>query len=144
MSFFLELLSNKTLIAALGAQLSSQGFKVIRCWYKEGRIRLDRVAVYGHFPSAHTAFIVAGTLTSGITGGWSSHTFALGVIFSAIVISDALVQRRAIEETQKKLEAFAEKKLFDPPFRGHTLTEILSGAFVGVCWSLLISLFWPF
>lgn len=144
MSFFLELLSNKTLIAALGAQASSQGFKVIRSWYKEGRIRFDRVAVYGDFPSAHTAFIVAGTLTSGMTAGWSSPAFAMGVIFSAIVISDALVQRRAIEETQKKLESLAGKKLFDPPFRGHTLGEILSGAFVGIFWSLLIGLFWPF
>ncbi|MFN4217385.1 MAG: divergent PAP2 family protein [Brevinematales bacterium] len=144
MSFFFELLSNKPLIAALGAQVSSQAFKVIRSWYKEGRIRLNRVAVYGDFPSAHTAFIVAGTLTSGITGGWSSHAFAIGVIFSAIVISDALVQRRAIEETQKKLESFAEKKLFDPPFRGHTLKEILSGGVAGICWSLVISMFWPF
>ncbi|MCX7881966.1 MAG: divergent PAP2 family protein [Brevinematales bacterium] len=144
MPFWSDLLANKTLIAALCAQSSSQGLKIIRTWYKEKKIRFDRVAVYGDFPSAHTAFITAGTLTSGMAEGWSSPTFALGVIFSAIVISDALVQRRAIEQTQKALELLAQKPIFDSPFRGHTWQEILSGGIVGLFWSLLITFLWPF
>jgi len=142
-NFVPQILSNKVLMAALGAQLFSQGFKVIRSWFKEKKIRLNRIASYGDFPSAHTAFIVAGTLTAGLTEGWESAVFAIGVIFSAIVISDALVQRRAIEETQRMLESQAQKTLFDPPFRGHTLLEIISGGVVGILWSLGVFFFWP-
>lgn len=140
MSFWKELLANKILLAGLCAQLSSQVFKVIRYWIKEKRICFNQLALYGDFPSSHTAFIVGGTITAGITLGWASPIFALGVIFSAIVISDTIVQRRAIENTQKMLEKIAGKRLFDSYFRAHTILEILSGALIGIFWSVLISL----
>lgn len=143
MTNLLSLLSNKVLIAALCAQLSSQAFKVIRFWWKEKKIRFDRIAAYGDFPSAHTAFITAGTLTAGFLEGWNSSIFALGVIFSAIVISDALVLRSAIAKTQKILEEIHKKTFFDPPFHGHTFPEIIGGFIVGIFWTGMIILFWP-
>ncbi len=142
MKMLLELLQNKILITALCAQASSQGFKVIRSWIKSKQIRFDRIASYGDFPSAHTAFIVAGTLMAGLVEGWSSGAFALGVVFSAIVISDALVQRQALEKTQHALENLAGKKIFDPPFRGHTVGEIVAGAVVGIGWVVFFALLW--
>jgi|YNPMSStandDraft_1061717.scaffolds.fasta_scaffold00483_13 hypothetical protein len=139
-----SLLSNKPLIAALAAQASSQGFKIARMWWKTQSFRLKNIAAYGDFPSAHTAFITGVTLTTGLTAGFDSAAFAVGVVFSAIVISDALVLRNAVGNIQKTVESVVGKQLFDVPFRGHTPLEIISGALVGVLWSYVILWFWPF
>ncbi|URA09831.1 divergent PAP2 family protein [Thermospira aquatica] len=142
MRVLFELLHNKVLLPALCAQLSSQLFKIIRTWIKAKEIRLDHIAQYGDFPSAHTAFIVSGTLMAGLVEGWQSAVFALGVIFSSIVISDALVQRKALEKTQEAVESLAGKKIFNPPFRGHTGKEILAGAVIGIIWVVFFSIIW--
>ena len=93
---------NKPLISALIAQLSSQLLKVIIHLFKTGKFNFKKIGDYGGFPSAHSAFIIALSLSIAFNEGWDSSLFAICIVLSAIFIMDIMRIRPPIEYLLKK------------------------------------------
>ena len=145
---FWELALNPSLVAALGAMASSQIFKFVRAMLREGRVDLRHISDYGGFPSSHSAFAVACAFAIGITEGYSSAAFAIGVIVAAIFIYDILRLRPTIAQSKKELDRLIEKGGLEridraPQFEAHSLTEVIAGIVWGLACAALVCLLWP-
>jgi len=85
-----EILLNPPLVAALSAMASSQLFKALKPLAKGRMPDLRKIADYGGWPSSHTAFIVACTVSVGIVEGFRSSLFALALAHMAPKLTYAL------------------------------------------------------
>ncbi len=92
-------------------------------------------------PSSHSAMVCAMTVAVAQVSGLNSSEFALAVIFSAIVMYDAMGVRRAageqakvinriVDEVEKNGQEFTDKDLKE--YLGHTPLEVLCGALLGI------------
>jgi acid phosphatase family membrane protein YuiD len=94
----------------------------------------------GGMPSSHSAVVCSLTTSIGFVEGLSSNMFAFSIIFTMVVLRDALGVRRAagllakafndlgIKTAEKTgLEFRAVKEI-----QGHTPLEVLVGAFLGI------------
>jgi acid phosphatase family membrane protein YuiD len=138
---------NPVLVASLAAQFSSQLFKVIKPVFRGKRPDVGKLADYGGFPSAHTAFIAACAASIGVTEGFGSGLFALAAVVASILIYDIVKLRKTVElngrETDRLLENSKLERLAElPQFRAHSTGEILGGMAWGVAWAILICLVW--
>jgi hypothetical protein len=145
---FWELALNPALVASLTAMASSQAFKFVRSVLREGRFDLKHISDYGGFPSSHSAFAVAGAFAIGITEGYTSAAFAIGVIVAAIFIYDILRLRPTIAQSKKELDRLIEKGGLEridraPQFEAHSLTEVLAGIVWGLACAALVCFLWP-
>ena len=145
---FWELALNPALVAALAAMASSQVFKFIRSAFREGRVDLKRISDYGGFPSAHSAFAVAGAVAIGITDGFRSSSFALAVIAASIFIYDILRLRPTIAQSKKEIDRLIERQGLErlegaPQFDAHSQAEVIAGIVWGIVCAVLICLLWP-
>lgn len=103
----------------------------------------------GGMPSAHTAMVVALSITVMVFEGASNSVFGLSLVFATIVIYDAFGVRRASGEQAKALNKLIdtlakeahksrdEERLQD--LIGHRPIEIVAGAVLGAVVSLLLS-----
>ena len=106
---------------------------------------------YGHMPSSHTSCITSLIVTIGYYQGVSSPIFAVTLIIGLLTIYDAVKLRSYIGEYGKTLNKMVREtgrtKRY-PKLKervGHTLTEALSGAALGMIGSvMLIMLFQTF
>lgn len=98
----------------------------------------------GSFPSSHTAVVVALTTAIFVHEGIST-LFAVAGTFSAVVIQDALSARRSIGEQGIALSQLIKKVNPEtrPPFVaiGHTATEVIGGAVLGIAVGVVVALF---
>lgn len=82
---------------------------------------------YGGMPSSHTAFTLSLATLIGLRIGFDSPLFAVAIIFSLIIINDALAFRNLVGTT-------SGRKL------GHSLPEVLAGALWGIIVTYLLAL----
>jgi acid phosphatase family membrane protein YuiD len=90
----------------------------------------------GGFPSTHTSVVSSIAILIGLTTGWSSPLFGLGVAVTYIVIIDALGVRRAVGANAKQINVLTKQingqlNIALREKQGHTRTEILGGLGVG-------------
>lgn len=90
----------------------------------------------GGFPSTHTSVVSSIAILIGLTTGWSSPLFGLGVAVTYIVIIDALGVRRAVGANAKQINVLTQQingqlNIALREKQGHTRTEILGGLGVG-------------
>ena len=104
-----EVIFNKPFIAAIIAQASSQFIKIFLPILEGKPPDIKRFTDYGGIPSAHTAFIVGVTCSIGLTEGWSSSLFALAVVVAAILISDIMRVRPAVESNKRQIERLLKR-----------------------------------
>lgn len=95
----------------------------------------------GGMPSAHSTFVVALSTAMGIKNGVASETFAICLIFSIIVIYDAMNVRyqsglhaKAINKMNTHDSYILNESL------GHTPAEALGGSVVGFLTATLLML----
>lgn len=143
-----ELIYNRPLIAAIIAQQSSQFIKVFYPLFKGKAPDFKEYLNYGGMPSAHTAFIIAGTVGAGLAEGFSSTVFAVAAVCAGIIIYDLIKLRTALERSlDMNRRLFEEHSMsYDkkvPQFRGHSSAEVVAGALWGLIWAVLIARFWP-
>ncbi len=101
---------NLILASTVCAWLVNQAIKVIIAKKKE------RFFECGGMPSSHSALVSALSTSVGLLEGFGSAIFLIAVIFSAVIVHDAIRIRRH-----------------------HTLTEALVGIAVGIAVTLLIN-----
>jgi acid phosphatase family membrane protein YuiD len=139
------------LVAAALGYIIAQLIKTVIQSTKQRKLTWRTFFQSGSMPSSHAATVTALTTVIGIDQGFGSSLFALAAIFTLVVIYDATHVRRAVGEQgevlraiidldarqEKKLAALEgsrpSKKLTKPYFsRGHTPTEVIIGALLGV------------
>lgn len=132
-----------SLVSAVVVQVACQIFKLIVYSIKERRLSLKYLVTAGGMPSAHSAFVTALSVSVGMWSGFDSDVFAVSVVFSLIVIYDAIRLRGAVEHHARLLKQLVAKH---PDVQagtlnemvGHTLDEIVVGVVAGGGFALAV------
>lgn len=129
------------LIVGFGAQL----MKVIR-YARTPKDAWKQLLSYGGMPSSHTAFVTSVTMIIFLSEGWRSPLFVLSLVYSLLIIRDAVSLRQALSRhshiiNKLRLSLPSDKRIDIPPLEermGHTPAEALAGAILGVIGSLVL------
>ncbi|WMM90889.1 divergent PAP2 family protein, partial [Heyndrickxia coagulans] len=82
------------ILSALLGMLVAQIVKVPIQLITSGKFDWRMAFSTGGMPSSHTAMVIALTTAIGLTSGFGSNAFAISIVFSSIVIYDAIGVRR--------------------------------------------------
>lgn len=133
------------LLAGALAWVTAQLLKYIFASIKSRSPRqLRQLYLSGNMPSAHSATVVAITTMIGLIDGVGGGLFALAVIFSAVVMYDAVMVRRSSGEQGAAILAYFKeiKTKIVPPrvAKGHTPLEVIAGTALGVVIAIVVFL----
>ncbi len=142
----MEILQNRILIVSLVAWAVAQALKVLVILMQEHRLDLWRLVSAGGMPSSHSALVAALATGVAMVDGVKSSTFALAVVFAAVVMYDAAGIRQAVSIQARILnrmldEYFKHQRWNEEKLRellGHTRVEVLVGASLGIA----MAIFW--
>ena len=140
MNVIVALFSNIPLVTGALAFLISQTSKVIYYYFKEKEFNFMHFFESAGMPSTHSAMSTAMTLMIGLTEGFSSSLFAVAVVFTIIVMYDAMGVRFAAGQQavvlNKIIEDIYSEKLSEKEkmkeLIGHTPIEVFAGAMLGI------------
>ena len=147
MSLVLELIANKVLIISALAWLVAGVLKVLVELRVNKTFDVKRIFGAGGMPSSHTSTVIALTISIAYYEGVSTACFAIAVIFTIIVIHDAVGVRLETGKQAKVLNTmmFESKAFQDLDFEqqlkeyvGHTPSQAFIGAIVGLIVALLM------
>lgn len=131
------------LVVALSAQIVKLSIDKIK-----GNLNFKSIWLsYGGLPSAHTAFAVSATTVAGLWEGWDSPLFAVTVVFTLIIMRDAMTFRNFMGEQGKLLNELiarlpAEEQQKLPRFMervGHSPLEVMVGALFGAALTFILA-----
>ena len=137
----------KYLLPPIVAWVIAQAAKVTLTSIRQRRLNLRVLAETGGMPSSHSAIVAGLTTAVGKNAGLASPDFAIALIFSFVVMYDAAGLRRAAGRQAEVLNRLVEdlvhmRGVQEARLRellGHTPTEVLVGALIGV----VVGLFLP-
>jgi acid phosphatase family membrane protein YuiD len=140
-----SLICNVIFLSAVSSLCLAQILKmIVYLLTNKGRKPLEAVktAVWrtGGMPSSHSAIVCSLTTSTGLTEGISSNIFIFALIFTMVVLRDALGVRRAAGIQAKALNTLGRQVAekigikFDSvkEIQGHTPLEVLVGAILGI------------
>jgi acid phosphatase family membrane protein YuiD len=133
------------LLAPLVAWAIAQAAKLTLTSVRQRRLNLRVLAETGGMPSSHSAIVAGLTTAVGKNAGLGSPEFAIALIFSFVVMYDAAGLRRAAGRQAEVLNRLVEdlvhmRGVQEARLRellGHTPTEVLAGALIGLVVGLL-------
>lgn len=156
--FLVGLWHNKPLIAALFAIVVTQLLKVPVHYFLHGSWDMHKVIDAGGMPSSHAAGVVALVAALSYVVGTRSATFAVAVVFAAIVMYDAggirrhagehavLLNRIAMEMSRMNMQpetsATTEEGERLKEILGHEPPEVVVGAIVGLIVGVAFGKWW--
>lgn len=128
--------------------ITSQAIKLMTDKIK-GNFDLKHMLIsYGGMPSTHTAFSVSILTLIGLRFGADSPIFAVTMVFTILVIRDAIsfrnmlgYQGKLLNKLMDKMSAADKKDI--PRFRermGHSIGEVAAGAGLGIVLTFLLNL----
>lgn len=131
----------EVLLALAFANIVAQFLKPFTIAYRRKKIDFSMLISTGGMPSSHSATVTSLATSVGIIDGWNSVTFAICICLSSIVMYDAAGVRRSaslqaralnqiINELLSKEHTLNKQKLKE--LLGHTRTEVLAGALLGI------------
>lgn len=130
--------------AALAAWILSQGGKYVLDAYRQKKFSARHLYFSGGMPSAHSATSVALVTVIALIDGIDSGLFALGVLFAAIVMYDAMMVRRSSGEQGEAIQNLIREQKSKVPLpraaRGHSPLEVVVGAVLGLAVGLVVFL----
>lgn len=146
MNVLVALINNVPLLTGGIAFLLSQTFKVIYYIFKEKKFNLIHLFEAAGMPSTHSALSSSMTLMIGLTEGFSSSLFAVAVVFTIIVMYDAMGVRFAAGQQaivlNKIIEDIYSEKISEKEkmkeLIGHTPIEVFVGGIVGILTAIII------
>lgn len=128
------------LFTALLAWLLAQLIKLVYYRKIHGRFNFAVMTSSGGMPSSHTALVVAATTRIAIVDGLSSSLFGACVVFSLVIMYDAIGVRQSvgaqaqtlnrIQEELKGLIAFDSEVIKE--VLGHTGFQVFIGSLLGI------------
>lgn len=136
------------IIAPLVAMIVAQSIKLATDGIRGNFTFKDMVTAYGGMPSSHTAVVVALSTMVAFRTGVQSAAFAIAVVFSVLVISDALTLRKVIDNNTKSIVKLvsrlpaSEQDNFpqNPKTIEHTLPQVVVGGLIGFIIAVIINL----
>lgn len=141
-----ELTQFKYLYTPLILWFSIQSFKVIWDLVTTKKFNFKRILGAGGMPSSHSAVVTSIATLIGKNEGITTPLFALSVVFAFIVMYDAAGIRRAAGKQASLLNKLVntpgltnlqvQEKLVE--VLGHTPTQVLVGALIGVAAGLIM------
>ena len=148
----LELIRHPWFISAFLAGGFAQLIKLVRLWWRTGRIDLSRLRGAGGMPSAHSALVTALSVAVGLTDGFDSPEAMIAVGFGTITLADAVSIRRAAGEHAALLNRIVERLRETAPFEakelderlGHRRREVLAGVVFGIIVAVAVCGVWDF
>ena len=123
----------RSLLIALGVQVSCQIIKFLTFTFRLKRPSWKHIVTFGGMPSAHSAFVTSLSASIGILTGFNSELFALAVVFGGIVVLDAYKLRGNVQKQAIVLNRVQAKVLPDADqivigeMVGHSAKEIAAG-----------------
>ena len=119
----------------------AQVLKTIGYSIKKKKLHLSVMLSTGSMPSSHSSTVTAMATATGLIEGWDSILFAITCCIAGIVMYDAAGVRRAasrqawvlnriIKEIQSEDHTLKKERLKE--LLGHTPTEVLAGAILGI------------
>ena len=134
------------LLAPIVAWVIAQAAKVTLTSVRQRRLNLRVLAETGGMPSSHSAIVAGLTTAVGKHAGLTSPDFAIALIFSFVVMYDAAGLRRAAGRQAEVLNRLVEdlvhmRGVQEARLRellGHTPTEVLVGALIGIVVGLIL------
>lgn len=132
-------------VSVIVSVLLADTIKIMIYFWKARKINLMLVFKTGGMPSAHTACVTSMVTTVYLMEG-ISNLFVVTLIFSTLVIADAVGFRRSIgkqaEILNKIMDEIAEENKFDTKklyeLVGHTPKQVLWGGILGILVSNII------
>lgn len=123
-----------------------QLFKFLYDIVKEKKVNFKRLMQAGGMPSSHSAVVVALTTMIAKAEGLTSPLFGVSLIFSFVVMYDAVGVRRAAGKQAKLLNKIVEtpglsgvevsERLVE--VLGHTPIQVIVGAIIGLIVGIII------
>jgi len=146
MNLIIDLFSNIPLITGGIAFLLSQVIKVIIYYFKEKQFNIMHFFEAAGMPSTHSSMCCAMALMIGLKEGFHSPFFAVAVIFTIVVMYDAMGVRFAAGQQAVLLnkiieDIYAEKLNEKEKMKeliGHTPLEVFVGGIIGILVAVLI------
>ncbi len=127
----------KIILAAAIAWLFAQFLKFIIDGLRNRRFNSKMLVYPGKMPSGHTATVIAMTSMIFLIKGFSS-LFAVALIFSIIIMYDAVTVRRQVGLINNALNRKLKSKL--RYFEGHTMPQVAVGGLIGIIIAILVFL----
>lgn len=148
MNLIMDLFSNVPLVAAGLAFGLGQTFKVIYYTIKDRQFNLFHFFEAAGMPSTHSAMTCSLTISTGIVHGFASPWFALALVFTIIVMYDAMGVRFAAGQQafllNKIIEDIYSEKVSEreklKELIGHTPVEVFAGGVLGTIVGIVFSL----
>ncbi len=149
MNWMEQLLQNPLLVNGLLAWACSQVLKTIIYAIINKKFDLFRMFGDGGMPSSHSATVMSVATTSAIIYGLASFQFGVTAVLAFIVMHDAMGVRLETGKQSKILNEMitffeslgkdlpSEEKLKE--FVGHTPTQVIAGAILGVVIALCLA-----
>ncbi len=124
------------IIAGAAGWIIAQGMKYAVASLKKGRpVSARQLYLSGHMPSAHSATVVALLTVIALIDGVASGLFGLALVFTSVVLYDAMMVRRSSGEQGIALTKLLKEQKSDVPLprvaMGHTPLEVAVGSFIG-------------
>lgn len=144
--FFIEVFSNRILIAGALGWLTAQVLKTIIYAITNHGIDWHRLVGDGGMPSGHSATVTALAVSCGIELGFDSPLFAVACFIAIIVMHDAMGVRLETGKQSKVLNHLVEvvyAKDLSPEeklkeFVGHTPLQVFFGFLLGLVIAIVI------
>lgn len=143
------LLSNPPFVAAFTAVVTAQILKLIFTLIFDRRLDWQSMLSTGGMPSSHTATVTALTVSLALTEGLSSPLVAMTIVFSIVVIYDAVGIRRAAGKHAEVLNEWSRilSETFEHGFQpedlktllGHTYPQVIAGMLLGSSIGFLVT-----
>ena len=145
-----NILANAPLVSAFFAWLIAQLLKPFISMISGNKFNPHLLISTGGMPSSHTATVVALSTSIGLTKGVGSTYFAIALIFSIIVIHDAMniraeagKQAEVINEWSRLLSDIHKGGPFTPEnlktMLGHSFSQVIGGFILGLIVSFILT-----
>jgi len=139
MSFLEQIANNRVLTVTIICWFTAQFIKITADIIREKRFNFKWLIGTGGMPSSHCAATSALATTLGLSYGFDSGIFAIGLGFAIVTMFDAQSARRAIGKQAEVLNNMVEDIYFKKPIKeerlaeliGHTPVQVLAGASLG-------------
>lgn len=128
------------IISALFAWTVAQVAKIVIEYIRVKKLNLALLVASGGMPSSHSAFVTAATIKIALLEGLYSPLFGAAVIFSFVVMYDAVNVRQSVGIQAKALNnLFHQLSVVDgincntiKEVCGHSLLQVVIGFLIGV------------
>ena len=148
MTWLIDIITNPYLIIGVSSWAIAQVVKLIIYWVVNKKFDIWRLFGDGGMPSGHSATVCSFATACAFFHGFSSFEFAASFILAIIVCHDATgvrletgKQAVVINQITSLIEKIADHKISDDvklkEFVGHTITQVIVGAMLGIINALI-------